>query len=282
MTVWLITGASTGFGRELTKVVLEHGDTAVATARRPEVLADLVATYPADRLLTLKLDVTKQADIAAAFAAAHAKFGRVDVVANNAGYSTIGEVEAVSDETARAIFETNFWGAANVAREAVRVFRELNPEGAGGRLLNFSSVSGIQGMAGFAHYCATKFALEGFSEALAGELDPAWNIKVTIVEPGVFATNAFSASWAPPHPAYSNPALPTSTLRSAWDSYVPTVSGDPRKAMETVYRLAALEQPPLHFPLGKDAVGITRTKTSAVLADTDKYESWSEGLDKSA
>ena len=173
MTVWLskwrycppshhlnnptVTGASIGFGRELTKVVLEHGDTAVATARRPEVLADLVATYTADRLLTLKLDVTKQADITAAFAAAHAKFGRIDVVANNAGYSTIGEVEAVSDETARAIFETNFWGAANVAREAVRVFRELNPQGAGGRLLNFSSISGIQGMAGFAHYCATKF-----------------------------------------------------------------------------------------------------------------------------
>ena len=157
LTSATVTGASTGFGRELTKVVLEHGDTAVATARRPEVLADLVATYTAERLLTLKLDVTKQADIVAAFAAAHAKFGRIDVVANNAGYSTVGEVESVSDETARAIFETNFWGAANVAREAVRVFRELNPHGAGGRLLNFSSISGIQGMAGFAHYCATKF-----------------------------------------------------------------------------------------------------------------------------
>ena len=88
---------------------------------------------------------------------AHAKFGRVDIVANNAGYSTIGEVEAVADDVARALFETNFWGAANVAREAVRVFRELNPAGAGGKLLNFSSISGIQGMAGFAHYCSSKF-----------------------------------------------------------------------------------------------------------------------------
>ena len=98
----------------------------------------------------------------------------------------------------------------------------------------------------------------------------------------MFATNAFSASFAPAHPAYSNPKLPVTALREAWDSYVPTVSGDPRKAMETVHKLASLEQPPLHFPLGKDAVEIRRTKTSAVLADTDKYESWSEGLDKSA
>ncbi len=104
--------------------------------------------------------------------------------------------------------------------------------------------------------------------------------QVTIVEPGVFATNAFAATWAPAHPAYSNPELPTTALRASWDKYVP--SGDPRKAMEIVYKLATLEQPPLHFPLGKDAVAIARTKSGALLADADKYESWSEGLDKSA
>ncbi|PIL35018.1 hypothetical protein GSI_02805 [Ganoderma sinense ZZ0214-1] len=179
-----------------------------------------------DRLRTLKLDVdvTEQADITAAFAAAHAKFGRVDVVTNNAGYSTVApEVEALADDVARALF--------------------LRDE----------------------------FLGRGKRRA-----------QVTIVEPGVFATNAFTVIWAPSHPEYNNPVLPVTGLRTGWDSYVPTVLRDPRKAMETMYKLAALKQPPLHFPLGKDAVGITRTKTSAVLTDTDKHESWSEGLDKSA
>ena len=208
LTFNTVTGASTGFGRELAKIVLENGDTAVATARRPEVLADLVAKYPADRLLTLKLDVTKQQDVLDAFSAAQAKFGRVDVVANNAAFITLGEIESVPDADARAMFETNFWGAAWVSREAVRFFREVNPAGAGGRLLQISSACGFQGVPGTAYYSATKFgessqacssresrqgglkwlpwcfaALEGFSETLASELDPAWNIKVSDASP---------------------------------------------------------------------------------------------------
>ncbi|KAM5540842.1 hypothetical protein V8D89_005486 [Ganoderma adspersum] len=279
MTVWLITGASTGFGRELAEIVLENGDIAIATARRPEVLADLVAKYPADRLLTLKLDVTKPQDILDAFAAAKAKFGRVDVVANNAGYATLGEAESMVEADMRAMFETNFWGATNVSREAVRVFREVNPAGAGGRLLQFSSMAGLKGSGGGAYYCATKFALEGFSEALTHELDPAWNIKVTLIEPGVFATNAFKVTfWAPPHPAYSKPELQTVAMRKLWQDFVPY--GDSRKAMEAVYKLASLEDPPLHIPLGKDAVGALRTKVAAIAGDADKYESWSEGLMK--
>ena len=157
LTFNTVTGASTGFGRELAKIVLENGDTAVATARRPEVLADLVAKYPADRLLTLKLDVTKQQDVLDAFSAAQAKFGRVDVVANNAAFITLGEIESVPDADARAMFETNFWGAAWVSREAVRFFREVNPKGAGGRLLQISSTCGFQGVPGTAYYSATKF-----------------------------------------------------------------------------------------------------------------------------
>ena len=197
-----VTGASSGFGRDLARIVLENGGSAVATARRPEVLADLVAKYPADRLLTHKLDVTKPQDILDAFAAAKAKFGRVDVVANNAGYAAMGEAESMVEADMRAMFETNFWGATNVSREAVRFFREANPAGAGGRLLQFSSMAGLKGAPGVSYYCATKFgecmravngkaldyaervclsllALEGFSEGLAQELDPAWNIKVS-------------------------------------------------------------------------------------------------------
>ncbi|PIL35060.1 hypothetical protein GSI_02847 [Ganoderma sinense ZZ0214-1] len=284
MAVWLITGASTGFGHELAKIVLERGDIAVATARRPEVLSSLAAKYPqaADRLLTLKLDVTEEQDIVDAFAAAKAKFGRVDVVANNAGFLTMGELESVPAADGRAIFETNFWGATRVSREAVRFFREDNPAGAGGRLLQFSSILGFQGWPGVAYYAATKFALEGLSETLASELDPAWNIKVTIVEPGPFATNVNKgdSQWAPTHPAYDRPELPAAVFKKDLAQLIPP--GDARKGMEAVYKLASLEQPPLRFPLGKEAVAAARAKMSAFLADVDKYESWSEGLERDA
>ncbi|KAM5540843.1 hypothetical protein V8D89_005487 [Ganoderma adspersum] len=285
MAVWLniiVTGASSGFGRDLARIVLENGGSAVATARRPEVLADLVAKYPTDRLLTHKLDVTKPQDILDAFAAAKAKFGRVDIVANYAGYAAMGESESMIEADMRAMFETNFWGAANVSREAVRFFHDANPAGAGGRLLQyFSSMAGLKGAPGVSYYCATKFALEGFSEGLAQELDPAWNIKATLVEPGSFATNVFNASaWSAAHPAYTKPELPTVMMRTYWDQWTP--SGDSRKGMETVYKLASLEEPPLHFPVGKDSIGAVREKTAALVRDMDKYESWSEAVAKSA
>ena len=197
-----VTGASSGFGHILSEVALEKGDLVVATARRPSTLADLVAKYPADRLLTLKLDITKPEDVRAAFSAIEAKFGRIDVVVNNAGYAIAGEAEGVRDDSdARAMFETNFWGTAHVTTEAVRFLREVNPPGVGGKIFQISSLSGVVGKPGMTYYSASKFgtsrsssespggmlaetdgdsaALGGYSEALAGELDPAWNIKVS-------------------------------------------------------------------------------------------------------
>ena len=186
--------------------MLENGGIAIATSRRPESFADLKAKYPADRLLALRLDITKPQDIVNAFAAAKEKFGRIDVVVNNAGSGVIAEVEAAVDKDVRAMFETNFWGMANVSREAVKFFREVNPAGVGGRLLQMSGRGGLNGAAATAYYSASKFgmsgachwmhayplcrklilgcstsiALEGFSESLADEIDPAWNIKVSI------------------------------------------------------------------------------------------------------
>ncbi|EJF55608.1 NAD(P)-binding protein [Dichomitus squalens] len=280
MTIWFITGASTGLGRALTEIVLEKGDTAIATVRRPELLSDLSAKYPAGRLLILKLDVSKPQEIIDAFAAAKEKFGRIDVVVNNAAQGTFGEVETVADADVRAMFETNFWGAANVSREAVKFFREVNPAGEGGRLLQISSITGLRGQGAMAYYSASKFALEGFSEGLASEIDPAWNIKITIVEPGGFDTPGLGkVTWAPAHVAYSNKELPGNVLRGIWEQFHP--KGDARKGMEVVYKLAALEKPPLHFPLGKDAVGIVRSKTQSLLEDTEKYEPWNEGLERS-
>lgn len=140
------------------ELVLKKGDVAVATARKPEVLDDLKSKYPASQLITLRLDVDKASDIKDAFATAKEAFGRIDVVWNNAGWGTLAETEAHPEEEARKIFDTNFWGAANVSREAVRFFREENKP-SGGLLLNNSSMSGIQSIPGIAYYSASKHGM---------------------------------------------------------------------------------------------------------------------------
>ncbi|KAH7924106.1 NAD(P)-binding protein [Leucogyrophana mollusca] len=277
--VWLITGASTGFGRSVTEFALQQGDIAVATLRKPDVLSDLVDRYPRDRLLVVKLDVTKQADIDAAFAQAKSVFGRVDFVLNNAGFGIVAEIEGTRDKTARDVFEVNFWGAANVSREAVRFFREENSP-AGGRLLQMSSLSGIESTPGVGYYCASKFALEGLSEGLSRELDPSWNIKIIILEPGPFRTNApvENAVIEPLHPAYRNPSLPTAAWRNVFPNVKPYFNGDPDKFAAAVYRVAYLEDPPLRLPIHEASLASLRKKGRELLAAADKYESWSEGV----
>ncbi|KAI0328382.1 NAD(P)-binding protein [Cubamyces sp. BRFM 1775] len=275
--VWFITGTSTGFGRALTEVVLAKGETVVATARTPSVLADLVAQYPSDRLLALKLDITQPSEVAEAFERAREAFGRIDVVVNNAGCGHAGEFESMDDEMGRAIMETNFWGTVNVTRQALKFFREVNPKGHGGRLLQNSSVLGVVGKPAFSFYIASKFALEGLTESLAQELDPAWNIKVTLIEPGWFRTNMKEvAQWTQPHPAYQNPELPISRLRASWESFV--CPGDAHKGAEAFYKIAALPDPPLHFPLGEDAVAQIQAKLDEFGGVLKEYRSWSEGL----
>jgi len=262
----------------MTELVLQNGHIAVATLRKPSALADLTSQYTSDRLLTLKLDVTKADEVAHAFAKAEEAFGRIDVVFNNAGYGVVGEIEGTPDEVARAIFDTNFWGAVYVSKEAVRCFREVNKP-AGGRLLQVSSLSGVEGRPILGFYVASKFALEGLSESLASEVDPEWNIKVSIIEPGGFRNESIhhNMQHVPAHPAYTKPNLTTAVFRQYLESN-PLFSGDPRKAVQKIYKLAALPEPPLHFPLGKDSIAGVRDKTMKLLADTDQYESWSEGI----
>lgn len=155
----LVTGTSTGLGKALVELVLAKGEIVVATARRTAPLDDLKAAYPASRLLVLKLDVSKPAEITAAFAQAKDAFGRLDVVVNNAGWGTFGEVESVVDADARAMFDTNFWGAVDVSRAALAFFREVNAPGVGGRLVQISSCCGVVGLPGQAFYCASKFGM---------------------------------------------------------------------------------------------------------------------------
>jgi len=276
--VWFITGASSGFGRATTELALAKGDRVVATLRKPEVLNDLKAKYASDKLLVVKLDVTKHQEILDAFAQAKRAFGKIDIVFNNAGYAIFGEVESVPDETARAMFETNFWGAANVMREAIRFFREENAPGVGGKLLNNSSMVGIAGFPITSYYASTKFALEGLTDGLAKELDPEWNIKITLVEPGATNTTITETfTTTPAHPAYAKPDSAVTQTRGAFQTMMAN-GAKTEDAVEVLYRLSQFDQPPLRFPLGKDAVQVIRTQIAAITADVDKYESWSEKL----
>ncbi|EED79409.1 predicted protein [Postia placenta Mad-698-R] len=262
--VWFITGSSSGFGRAVAEHVLRKGDIAVATLRTPSALADLAARYPPSRLLVLPLDVTDAAQIQAAFARALEAFGRIDVVWNNAGYTMLGETEGTPDEVARKMFEVNFWGAANVSREAVRVFRDVNSP-RGGRLLQNSSVAGLQGYLLIAYYSATKFALEGLTESL-----------ITLVEPGSFNTSALdNGVKLPQHPAYATPDSASTAFRKAVETF--EMPGDPEKGAERIYELAALPNPPLHLVLGADAVLTARKKAADLAREVEEYASWSDG-----
>src|SRR5246127_593553 len=201
--VGFITGSSRGFGRELVRAALDTGDEVVATARRPEQLADLATAYGA-RILALPLDVTDAAVAAASIAAAQQRFGRLDVVVNNAGYANVAPIETGDDADFRAQFETNFWGVYNVSKA---VIPQLRAQG-GGIVVQFSSVGGrVGGSPGIASYQAAKFAVDGFSRVLAVETAP-FGVRVMVVEPSGFATDwAGSSMTIGQHPAHPAPPI---------------------------------------------------------------------------
>lgn len=240
--VWFITGASTGFGYNLTCYALDKGDIVVATMRNPSS-SDLPTKYPGDKLAILKLDVTDAQAISSAFITAREKYGRVDVVFNNAGSALMCELENTPEDKARALFDTNFWGAINVMKEAVKAFRTNSPPG--GTLLQNSSSSALASNPGIAFYSASKSALESATEALAQELDPAWNIKITILESGPFKTAAIGSNMLvlPPSPPYSSsPSIGANQTR-AWVSSgeLYKFAGDPSKAVKVFYEIATRE-----------------------------------------
>ncbi|KAG2116841.1 NAD(P)-binding protein [Suillus clintonianus] len=275
--VWLVTGSSSGFGRSMTEFLLKNGNKVVATLRRIEALSDLAKQYPSSQLLIVQMDVVKSSEVTTAFAKAKEVFGGVDVVFNNAGTSIVGEVESMSDQDARQMFEVNFWGVSNVTREAIRTFREVNKP-TGGRLLQVSSTLGLVGRPAMSYYSASKHALEGFSESIAQELDPAWNIKVTILEPGPFRTRMFEDSMqpSPQHPAYANPELGGSKFRKWLASAV--ADGDTEKAVVVIEKVTHLDEPPLRLPLHRGTVKAVRDKAKNLTDTMDTYESWTENV----
>ncbi|KAI0074376.1 NAD(P)-binding protein [Panus rudis PR-1116 ss-1] len=274
--VWFITGAASGFGRTLTELVLRQGEAVVATDIAPATLNQLQSTHPKS-LLVHKLDVAQPDEIKNAFAVALERFGRIDVVFNNAGYTVVGEVEGTSMEAARALFDVLFWGATQVSIEAIRIFREANKP-PGGRLITTSSLMGVVSSPVAGYYSAAKHAIEGLSASLAAELDPEWNIRITLVEPAMFRTGGVAATKVHPvHPAYNKPSLPSTMLREMLNNpeFFPN---DPEKAAKVLFRLSNEPNPPLKLALSAESVAAIKASLDQQLTSLHNYASWSENL----
>jgi len=263
---WLITGCSGGFGHVLAEAVLNRGENVVVTARKPESLQELVNRFP-ETARSCALDVTREGDAAKAVDLAVSSFGQLDVLVNNAGFGFIGAIEEATPTEYRPMFETNVFGLIETTRAALPALRKNK----GARIVNFSSGAGLAGHAGSGYYCATKFAVEGLSEALAEEVAPL-GIGVIIVEPGPFRTGFLGRSINAAKremPEYHGTAGKMRAYRESDDG---KQAGDPKKAVEVILKAVASEEPPLHLPLGERAYSLARNKIKAFTAVIDAWE----------
>jgi NAD(P)-dependent dehydrogenase (short-subunit alcohol dehydrogenase family) len=264
--VWLITGASSGFGRAIAEAALAAGDIVVAAARRTDALADLVASAP-ERVTVLALDVTDANRISAAVAEVLDRHGRVDVLVNNAGRGAIGAAEETSDRELRDLMDLHFFGPAALTRAVLPGMRERGT----GAIVQMSSMGGRFTFAGVGAYSATKFALEGWSEALAKEVER-FGIKVLIVEPGAFRTS-FNGPGAllmsKPISAYDEQIEP---LRNGMPDDDGKQPGDPAKAAGAIMLALDSQDPPLRLALGNDAVDAIGESLDTAKAELAAWE----------
>jgi NAD(P)-dependent dehydrogenase (short-subunit alcohol dehydrogenase family) len=265
--VWFITGSSAGIGRELAETALEKGYRVAATARRPEVLRDLTEKYP-ETALAVKLDVTNREDVRAAVANTLEKFGRIDVVVNNAGYGLVGALEEPGDEQIREQFETNVFGVLNVLRGTLPVLREQKS----GHVINVSSGLGFFAYPSYGYYSATKFAVQGLSEALAQET-AALGIKVTIAEPGGTRTDFIAKGVVKPEHPLPEDYPSTAALVEMFNERDGQQYSDPRRLAEVLIEIAELENPPLHLPLGEDSYNAIEKQLEKI---SEEISQWRE------
>jgi NAD(P)-dependent dehydrogenase (short-subunit alcohol dehydrogenase family) len=263
--VWFITGTSSGFGRSLAEEVLKRGERVVATARDPKSLDELIALAP-DRVMALRLDMTQQAQIKPAIDEAVRRFGRIDVVVNNAGFSIVGAVEETNDAELRGTLETMFFGPAALTRAVLPLLRQQGT----GTIVQITSVGGLITAPGFGAYCAAKHALEALSESLAAEVAP-FGIRVLIVEPGAFRTRLFGPAFRsmPAMDIYAGTVGPTRAYAGNSGGSQP---GDPAKAARAIADAVDAGSPTLRLPLGADAVNGIRAKLARVATDVDASE----------
>ncbi|MGW2374953.1 oxidoreductase [Kitasatospora sp. NPDC001683] len=266
MSVWFVTGASRGLGAEITREALERGHRVIATARDVSAVLEAYPHQP-DGLLAVKADVTEPQQLTAAVAAGLARFGRIDVVANNAGYGLVGAIEETPDEAARALFDVNVFGVLNTLRATLPTLRAQRS----GHVLNIGSVGGFATAPAVGLYGASKFALEGITEALHGELAPL-GVRVTIIEPGGFRTDFLSGSSLRTEPAtiadYTAGAGPVREGLAQHDGRQP---GDPAKAARAIVDITEAAEPPLRLQLGADAVERVEAKLELVRRELDQW-----------
>jgi NAD(P)-dependent dehydrogenase (short-subunit alcohol dehydrogenase family) len=269
--VWFITGCSTGFGRELAKHVLERGYRTVVTARNPDEVNDLAAIGEA---LVLKLDVTDQGEIDAAIKAAEDKFGRIDVLVNNAGIGYFAAVEESEEDQIRKMFEINVFGLSRMMRAVLPGMRNRRK----GSIVNFSSIGGLVSFPATGYYHATKFAVEGLSEALWQEVEPL-GIKVMLVEPSGFRTDWAGRSANESKRQIDDYAATAGARRSQSRALSGKQPGDPVRAAHAIVKAIESPNPPHHLLLGNNAYEAATAKLENLRREFSEWEAVSRGAD---
>ncbi len=271
---WFVTGASRGLGADIVRAVLAAGDRVVATARNRQGLVETLGP-DADNLLSLALDVTRPDQVQAAVDAALARFGRIDVLVNNAGYGHLSVFEESTAADAQAQYDTNVFGLMHVTRAVLPAMRAQRS----GRIFNISSVGGIVGGESGALYCASKFAVEGFSESLAGEVRR-FGIHVTVVEPGFFRTDFLEpTSVRHASHAIADYAQVAADLKAFYDARSRNQAGDPQRLGQALVTLANAERPPVRWCAGTDALAMVQTKIDSLQGELDAWRDLSASTD---
>lgn len=270
---WFITGASSGFGRLLAEYLLSLNAKVVATARRVDAIEDLAKRYPANAVV-LPLDVTEQHSIDKAVADALARVGYIDVLVNNAGYGVAGAVEEVTEAEYMPMFETNLFGLINVTKALLPQFRERRS----GAIVNFSSIGGLIGSAGWGYYNATKFAVEGLSEALGAELAPL-GVHVVVVEPGPFRTDFLGRSGMEAKEQISDYEPTAGKTREYFQTQAGQQPGDPQRGVEAVVAAVSDPNPPKHLLLGKIALTRFRKRLADWNEELNRWQATTAGAD---
>ena len=264
--VWFITGCSTGFGRHLAQEVLKKGDKVAVTARNTDDVKDLILQYP-DTAIAIKLDVTDAEQVKAAVQKAVVMFERIDVLVNNAGIGYFGAIEESEDEEVRRMFEINFFGLASVTNVILPIMRAQRS----GHIVNISSVGGLVAFPGVGFYNATKFAVTGYSEALAKEVS-ALGIKVTVVAPSGFRTDWAGRSANNTKMVIDDYSATAHANQNAIRGYSGNQPGDPERAAKAIVKAVESASPPLRLLLGVGALKGTRNKIAELQKDLDTWE----------
>jgi len=264
---WLITGCSSGIGREIARAVLSRGHRAAVTARNPASVADLAQAHP-ERAIALALDVTDRAQIQSAVEATEQAFGAIDVLVNNAGYGYMAALEEGEDDEVRKLFDTNFFGVVDLCKAVLPGMRSRRR----GHIVNMSSMTGLVTNPPNVYYSSTKYALEALTEGLAKEVAPL-GIRVTAVEPGAFRTDWATRSMKESATPIDDYAETVGARKQLIRAVADKLPGDPRRIADAVLMLTELDDPPLHLLLGQDVLAAFRQKLADWSASLDAWES---------